>query len=239
MNFVWVVHGQQYIDLASRSAALVKRHHPDAFTAIYVDKDYPSLGVSVDNVVIVNGYHDKPFMLMNVLCQYGFLASTHGEQTIFLDADAFLAEPIEFPEGADMAVTWRDNLGALSQQQPYNYGVIMAESNVHSLSAWAWMADRITRMAPKQQDWYGNQLALRELVGPVHRGPDIQLVTQPWFDVNVAHLPCAKWNWTPPDDEPKQKLLGQKIVHLKGTRKDLLDYYLPICWGDVSDAKET
>lgn len=229
-QYVWCVHGEAHAELAKRSMALVERHDPQADCWVYVDKDY-----GIDGQVIVEEYHSRPFMLMNVALQFDFLVERARDRVVFLDADAFMARPLPEISGEwDVAVTWRDNMGALGQMQPYNYGVVIVNRTGSTLAGWAWMCERISRMAPKQQKWYGNQIALRELCGPVVNGPQVTVRGHDWFDIRVKHLPCATWNWTPPDENPKQRLLNQAFVHFKGQRKDLADYYFTECWGDVA-----
>ncbi len=229
-QYVWVVHGEQHAALARRSVALVKHHDPSGSCYVYTDREYKIFGESV-----VPEYHTRPFMLMNVALQFGHLAEiSRYERTVFLDADAFMARPLPEISGEwDVAVTWREGLGDLSRMQPYNYGVVIVEPGGSTLAGWAWMCERISRMAPKQQAWYGNQIALRELCGPVVDGPQVTVRHHDWFDIRVKHLSCATWNWTPPDEDPKQKLLGQVFVHFKGARKDLADHYYTECLGDV------
>jgi hypothetical protein len=162
-------------------------------------------------------------MLMNVICQAHWLSQREatGEPVAFLDADAFMVQPLpDLGSGWDVGVTWRDNLGDLSMLQPYNYGVVFARRTVVAQAAWWWMCNHIAHQNPKNQDWYANQVALRELCGPPQE--DVSVRGHDCFDVTVKHLPCFTWNYTPDTEED----VSDKIfVHCKGNRKDLLNHY--------------
>lgn len=228
MQYVWVVHGEQHAELARMSERLVLRHDPSAETWVYTDQPR-----GFAREIVVEEYHSRPFMLMNVVLQYDFLVERARDRVVFLDADAFMARPMpEIPGEWDVAPTWRGDMGDLGRMQPYNYGVVIVNRTGSTLAGWAWMCERISRLGAKQQEWYGNQIALRELCGPVVDSGEM-LRTHAWFDIRVKQLPCSTWNWTPPDGNPKQKLGDQVFVHFKGARKDLADYYYTECWGDV------
>ena len=229
MDFVWVVHGDEYAALCAKSIETVRRHNEDARCCVYSDRKYASLDKKANYYEVVEGYHDVPFMLMNVLCQSKHLFHMEPSDTVcFLDVDAFMVKELpDMERDWDVAPTWRDNMGQLSDLMPYNYGVIFARATIQAMCGWLWMADHITHQTEDRKKWYGNQVALRELCGPPVEG--IQVRDHSYFDIRVKPLPCTKWNWTPDDDNPKVSPSGHYFVHFKGNRKDLADWYHERC----------
>ena len=221
-DYVWVVHGETFADACQMSVNTVRKADPDARCTVYVDKHYPNLDAEQK---VIQGYHEKPFMLMNVLCQFAHLVETqNGTNVLFLDADALLVKP--FPpnrSGYGLTVTWRDDMGDLSNLMPYNYGVLGVKKRPATVAAFAWMAAHITRQGEKQQKWYGNQVALRELVGGLYGERKKTWANHPWFSVDVHHLPCKTHNYTPQaiDEDISEKV----VIHCKGGRKDMLEHY--------------
>lgn len=218
MNYVWMAHGEAYVDLCRQSQETVRKHDPSAAFTVYVDKGY-----GIEGEIIIPGYHDKPFMMMNVVCQAHWLSMrpATGEVVCFLDVDAFMNKPLpDLGNDWDVAPTWRENMGHLSQQMPYNYGVVFARQTVVAQAAWWWMAQHIYYQTPKHQKWYANQIALRELCGPP--ADDISVREHEYFNVTVKPLPGDIWNYTP---EGEEDVSDKYFVHCKGNRKDLLAYY--------------
>jgi len=219
VNFVYRLHGEEHAELCRKSQDMARQSYPDATFTVYCDKDY-----GFENQVVVDGYHDKPFMLMTMMCQAHYLMSQpkDNEVVVFLDSDAFVLKKLPDLGEFDVCVTWRDNMGDLSMLMPYNYGVVFARRTVNAAVAWTWMCQRITQMKPEYQKWYADQVAIRELVGGINYTNTIEVRDHGYFDVRVAHLPCQQFNWSP--DKPEDP--GDRyIVHFKGARKDMADYY--------------
>lgn len=219
MNFVYRLHGEEHAELCRKSMEMAKTAYPDAAFTVYCDRDY-----GFDCQEIVEGYHDKPFMLMTMMCQAHYLLSSpkDGELVCFLDSDAFILRELPDLGEFDVGVTWRDNMGDLSMLMPYNYGVVFARRTVNTACAWTWMCNRITQMKPDYQKWYADQVALRELCGPVNHDGEVVVRDHDYFDVKVKHFPCEEFNWSPDEAEDPG---DRYIVHFKGARKDLADYY--------------
>jgi hypothetical protein len=217
-DYVWVVHGEAYAENCALSMDTVLKADPGAYLIAYTDKLYPNLG---ENQKVIQGYHDHPFMLMNVLCQFAHLVVLLEDHDVwFLDSDVLMHKKPDLPD-SDITVTWRNDMGEVSDRMPYNYGVIGARKTVGSVAAWAWMANHISRQGKKEQKWYGNQVALRELVGGVSDKPVI--ASHPWFDVTVDFLPCETYNYTPKDIG--EDIDNKVMLHLKGNRKDQIKHY--------------
>ena len=220
-DYVWVVHGDAFAEACEMSINTVLKTDPGGNIKVYTDKLYPNLGKYQE---VIQGYHDKPFMLMNVLCQFAHLADANpGRNVLFLDADLLLTK--QFPvnrTGYGLTVTWRKDMGDLSNLMPYNYGVLGAKKRPSTVAAFAWMASHITRQGEKQQKWYGNQVALRELVG-APQDKKKTWITHPWFDIDVHYLPCDIYNYTP--KSLNEDISEKTAIHCKGDRKDMLKHY--------------
>lgn len=125
---------------------------------------------------------------------------------VMLDTDMLIKEDIsEGLEDCDVALTWRakhriyveDNKPPIAM--PYNGGVVFVNNQ-------EFMKDCLRRMEgmePKLQDWYGDQIALRDAVNSGR--------------YKVKELKDVKWNFVP--DSEGHDLLGVRIYHYKGLRK--------------------
>lgn len=220
-NAVYCAMGEEHALMAVRSAQTFRRHMPSGRTVVYVDQKYR---IPIEQIVRPE-YFEQPFMVANVMCQFDWMARCRQPNvTYFLDNDILMMqEPPELPD-ADLCVTWRDDVGELSLTQPYNYGVLITRHTMDTVRAFAWLEDRVRKLTPQRQKWYGNQIALRELAGPIRRDETV-LRDFGYFKANIHQLPCDTWNWSPPPEELEQDRSDKVFVHLKGDRKSAFDYY--------------
>lgn len=235
-SFVYVAYGQEHVDMALKSIETVRKHHPGAHAYLYTDsKDY-NFRVARPQLRVRPDYFEHPFMLTNVLCQTDFMLTSGKdiEPVVFLDNDVIMRQRLPqklLDASVDMYVTWRDNVGKLSESQPYNYGVLIARCTVPAIRAMMWLEHRVSQLAPKYQKWYGNQIALRELAGPLKKN-EVVTCNFPRFNVRIQQLPCHKWNWSPPMDNLKQNAGDKYFIHLKGDRKEAFDHYYNLVMND-------
>lgn len=204
-HYCWVACGEKHVEMAERSARLAE------------GIDHLTLGGTLTIVHL-----DRFDMQQNVLAQARHLCSdevAEGDEVVFLDNDALLVKPLPALGDCNVGVTWRDNMGDVSMLMPYNYGVVMAKKCPDTIAAWFWMCDHISKQQPKNQNWYGNQVALRELVGGIGN-PERD---HGYFKVKTLHLPCETYNWTP--ETEGEDFSDKYVVHCKGNRKDMLDHY--------------
>lgn len=238
--YAWWIRGVKFAEMAKHSIASVRRldrFMVDRKLMVLTDDEDVSwrdsiapFGSGIDFVQLPAG---RPAMVANLDAQIAALMEAdRGERVLFLDADTLLCKafPWEKDPAADLFVTWRDEVNGdreFARQQPYNYGVVGAVANQATIEAFVWMRARILQMAPKNQAWYGNQLALADLLGmPRAQAWTARVRWTLWDEgvpLNVCPLPCAEWNYSPAATD--EDIKGRGILHLKGDRKDLIEHY--------------
>ena len=226
-TYAWFVRGQKHANLAQTSIAAVRKAEKRA--RIMVATDDP--GVTVLGVEMVRFESGLPMMIANIEAQLQVLYRNI-DAVVFLDTDVLFLKP--FPDqDAGLTVTWRDTVGGkiedvpggVADVMPYNYGVIGALPGLRTTEAFIWLRERVRKMAPGLQKWWGNQIALASLCGPRPvEGETTEPRTIPWLmaepglPVEVRKLPCSMWNYTPRDEN--EDLSGRGAVHFKGHTRD-------------------
>lgn len=211
--YAYWTRGEKFAELAHLSAESVKRVDPQARIEFVTDDgSRPAMVANLDAQIRVLGWAER------------------GERVLFLDADTILCRPFPWDLQADLYVTWRDHVNGdreMAKHQPYNYGVLGCIARPQTIEAFIWLRARILRMSRKNQDWYGNQLALAELIGlPCGDYKDVRVrwaLNDPGTPLCVRCLPCETWNWSP--EAEGEDITGKGVVHLKGGRKDLMAHY--------------
>lgn len=235
-SYFWFVRGADHAAMCNQSIASVRRVDSLARCFVVTDEQEPAWSVHAGMYRIASG---MPIMLANLEAQVvAFGVATLNEPVIFLDTDVLLVRPLP-TNLADLVVTWRDHVGVVdgeevagvATQMPYNYGVIVCGNNARVLEAFIWMRERVRKMHSGYKQWYGNQIALAELVGPKPDGvPGAELRRIPWavasvpgYGINVAKLPCEIFNYTP---QAEDEDITQKVaLHFKGARRSLMPSY--------------
>ena len=115
--------------------------------------------------------------------------------------------------------------------QPYNYGVLGASVYPQTIEAFYWLRARILRMNIRNQRWYGNQLALADLVGTAPESGEARKFARIRWALgdrgtmlSIRQLPCSTWNYSP--NEADEDVSEKAILHMKGDRKDLMQHYV-------------
>lgn len=220
------------LDQAEMSARSVQAAMPSARLFLYTDRETTAPWADVIERMDFGQY---PLMLANLVAQTHYMLRYANRPTAFLDTDILLMKRLCLPPDADLAVTFRDyvavdeggeKIEGVARAMPYNYGVIMANPTVPAIECFLWMRDRLQRMNPQLQAWYGNQHALRELVGPRQNIalPYFTRRTLPWVTATVRVLDAEAWNYTPTG--PEDPIEGKRVLHLKGPRKGLMPFFL-------------
>lgn len=235
--YVYWIRGTAYADIAEMSIASVRKIDPEP--SIHVWCDDPTTR-KIEGVAWHDFAPGRPAMVANLDAQIAalnYLIDDPREadpKILFLDVDTLLRKPFPWAPAADLYVTWRWEVAGDRDNaiiQPYNYGVLGCENNSSVREAFIWLRSRVLGMNPQNRDWYGNQLALAELVGcSPQEGEAKKLVRIRWAiddpgatALIVRQLPCSTWNYTP--EEIGEDVTDKGILHLKGDRKDMMEHY--------------
>jgi hypothetical protein len=207
---------------------------------VYSDREYTGSN-AFDEVLVLPELYAMPKMVSNLSAQVHFCLwkGATEDTTAFLDADVLAVTPAPVdPWGEkgpawDLLVTKRDHVAVdadgnklvgVAQPMPYNYGVLLHSGTVAATEGLIWLRDRIAKMGPALQDWYGNQWALRELVGGSFTDP-VRLAQRQhrYGPIKIQVEDCAYWNYSP--EAPNENLELKYFLHCKGRRKELFEHY--------------
>jgi len=232
-HYCYWIRGAEFSDLAEMSIFSILK--VDSSAKIHVvtdDEERTPFPHSTDVYHILPP--GRPAMVANLDAQLLVLNYLmRGDRVLFLDADTLMVKPFEWSLYPKLFVTWRSHINGEREPailQPYNYGVVGAHVCPEVIEAFYWMRARILQMSSRNQAWYGNQLALAELVGAApSEGSADKEVRISWAlgdegtPLMVRQLPCDIWNYSP--DGPDEDISSRAILHLKGNRKDLMQHY--------------
>lgn len=242
-TYAYWIRGREFAELAAKSIESIKR-----FDRFLIDRRFVIVSDCYDAdfeewreifgpqpEFIYQSRHvseaaQRPAMVANLDAQIEVLMNTPlGERVLFLDADTIMLRQFPWTD-ADVHATWRTDVNGdveMARHQPWNYGVLGVNVTPAVIEAFIWLRARILRMAPKNQDWYGNQLALAELLGAARNERFDTAVRWSLMDrgtpLSVMPLPCDVWNYSP--DTADEDVSGKGILHFKGGRKDLIEHY--------------
>lgn len=237
---VYWIRGKGFADMAAHSMESVRKAAPGlARFVAYTDDalvDWELPGAEIRQLP-----PGRPAMVANLDAQCDYLLRADRDAppfTLFLDVDTIMLRPFPFETGVDLFVTWRDHVGVVNGKpvegiaslMPYNYGVVGCKNGPRATEAFLWMRARILQMSAKEQNWYGNQLALADLCAAPNRGDGFKIRTISWAlsdftgsSLIIKTLPCDVWNYTPEDDEDAS---DRGILHFKGNRKHMMQRYV-------------
>jgi len=219
--FYWV-EGEEFAKMVNVAAEQFRRVMPGGEVWVYTSEAPDSLDRSdlyrVEEMPVLKTM--RP-MVANLHAQVHFALTKFRNPTLFLDADTLVQKPFQISSMADLMVTWRDETAEgvnsqLAKMMPYNYGVLGANPSYEATEAFIWMREQVRGYHAGLQDWYGNQVALRELVGPVISGAEVDPPTRD-FELVVDQQPCAAYNYTPKAED--EDIAQKYVIHVKGDRK--------------------
>lgn len=148
------------------------------------------------------------------LWRYKRLADLDGEY-VSLDTDMLVASDISHGFGGDVALSWRSpNLVVVDGEpipMPYNGGLVMVSNPAFIRECYA----RMQAQDPKQSDWWGDQIALRDVA---QSGA-----------FAVRELRDTRWNFSP--NGLGEIYDGALIYHFKGLRKRMMKPYFEELFG--------
>lgn len=224
-TYCYWITGEEYARYAELSVQSVRKADPEA-AILVVARNEPWLDWWGNRTAVIT-IEEGPLMVENLRAQIKAMHHCqNAEEMVFLDVDTVMLA--RFPDfDTDLAVTWRrtirDKAGntAPAGWMPYNYGVLAVKRSAAGFEAMYWMLNRVWSMSAKLQQWYGNQIALRHLVGELGDEPQAhRTVDLHGQRVRVTLLPCSEWNYTP--YEPNEDLSGKGILHFKGQMKEAM-----------------
>lgn len=232
-TLVWFVRGPHHADLARVSISAARKAYRGRAPCLVVTDD-PDLQ-EVPGARLLRIASGSPLMVANIEAQLAALWAHHPPPLWFLDTDVLLLKPLPELLDEQIAVTWRDNLGGalkdaeenVTKFMPYNYGVLGAKGGPRVVEAFVWMRERVKRMTPQAQSWYGNQIALAALAGPppaageaLDERPIPWRIEAPGPTVQVRKLPCETWNYTPATAD--EDISERGALHFKGHARPLM-----------------
>lgn len=236
-TYAWWVRGKQFAELAAKSIESIKRFDRfmvDRRFVVVTDDSCPAPAeyreIFGKQVEVWGRLPGRPAMVANLDAQIHVLCQTPmGERVLFLDADTLMLRPFEWTD-ADIHATYRYEVNGdveMARQQPWNFGVLGVNVTPAVIEAFIWLRQRILKMSRQNQEWYGNQLALFDLLGAAREERFETAVRWTLQDagtpLSVQPLACDVWNWSP--SGPDESTEGKGIVHCKGNRKDWFEGY--------------
>ena len=140
---------------------------------------------------------------------------------IFLDADVVVQKDLShlFQDEFDIALTYRDETDPslrkspwAYEMMPFNTGVMLSRPS--GCEVWAEAHNICLGMPEDKQEWFGDQLAIKEIAGRTM--------------LKVKRYPCALFNYSPSkwDEDLSEKF----VVHYKGTNRKV---WMQHQWGHL------
>lgn len=223
-TYAYFVRGAKHAAMCQVSMAAARKADRRADFMVATDED----GLSIPGAEMVRFAPGLPMMVANLEAQLQMLIRRRAA-VVFLDTDVLLLKSFPDQDIEALTVTWRDSVGGkiddvaggVADMMPYNYGVIGALPGLRTVEAFIWLRERVRRMSPQLQEWWGNQIALASLCGPRPQEGEITETRRiPWdlakpgLPLTVRKLPGAIWNYTPHDEA--EDLAGRGAIHFKG-----------------------
>ncbi len=139
--------------------------------------------------------------------------------TVFIDPDVLAVRPIDdlFEEDFDIAVTERQ-----MDDQPINMGVMFVkpENREKIIAFYQDMRVKAKSYPFNKQRWFGDQMALNDLLVEYHDRP---------CDMKVLRVPCDVFNASPcmektPEKMERNRWMAEnaRLLHFKGYRKNMM-----------------
>ncbi len=211
------------IDMMLESA---KIHHPDMTAAILTNETTSLEGVSVPFFRFNSEVKAASLMLDRTKAQMGYIeASSFIAPIIILDSDILVNAKLDavLEKDFDVALTWRDN-----DEMPLNGGFMILNNRRPELSKqfFRQFAELYIERYSGQADWYGDQLALRDIIGLTPAEMSAREIVNVG-GCRILLLPCEVYNFSPENKYQaiSAGLAGKVIVHFKGKRKRLMPLF--------------
>jgi len=204
----------------------IRLFDPQADAVLLTDTESPLPGLNTKYELQRGQIRWESLMFERTVAQLHYLqANEHKEPIAFIDSDMLVNARLDsiFEHDFDVALTWRR-----SANMPINGGLIIVNNlrPAHGLQFMTEFKAIYESHYSGEDDWYGDQYALRDWLGMAHREMKRNLLV----DVRgcrVLLLDCDHFNHSPPENacgyvarDPKVR-----IMHFKGARKRFMRRY--------------
>lgn len=224
-SYVYWVRGAEHAEYCELSIRSVRKVDPHARITVYTDEASASWKVDAAVARMPGG---RPAMMAREEAKViAACTADHGEELLFLDSDILLRERFPFDAHADLYLTYRDYTNVrdgekigddVAKIMPYNGGVVGVRVGPAAIEALVWCKARMLKMIPDRQKWWGDQMALAELVGRSPPGTYDRMLRWSLEDrgtaLRVHVLDGERWNYTPQAED--EDFTGRSILHCKG-----------------------
>lgn len=198
-GFLWVGKNAE-MNLCRAMVESIRQTNPGAVIYQLTDFDTPCVA-PVD--VILRSKMNVPMMSFKLS-----MVQQLPEPMIIIDTDMIVQNDLShiFNSDFDVALTkryrdvaFRESGKSINDLMPYNAGIMFSKNR----DFWKDCHEACLRMSPEQQKWWGEQLALAEVVKT--------------GKYKVLELPGETYNYSP--DSPEDDTSDKACIHYKGERK--------------------
>ena len=150
--------------------------------------------------------------------------------TVLMDIDILLqrSPAVLFDGGFDIGLTYTTD----STLHPFNAGVILIDPTTRKspvMNFFTMLDEHVATLGAEHQEWYGDQMALAEIVGAGGVSNWRGVVDSETDGVRLRALPANDWNASLPLDSNDKAIFAALpdagLVHFKGERKGLMLRY--------------
>ena len=221
INFAFINNYNENTLMAKLLTHSIKKHHPNSRVIGIQGEGQPHIK---DLDFLEKWKFSKETIMFDCIASQLHIVEKYGP-TVFLDADMILIKPIEKfinNEIYDITLTQRSKEAmaaylknsshqnkfpqlinkTLGETMPYNAGIYFCKNK----DALRYMLDSFAIMEKEYFEWYGDQIALNELVKSGS------------FKIKI--LEDSLYNYTPRDITENTE--GRYVLHFKGVKRDLL-----------------
>lgn len=235
-----VSDGTKNADLVSIMIQSVRKNIPTAKIVQLSDNNTQR----IDNVDEYYTFGEFSQYLMPTRLDYQARYLMHrcgiGEHVAFVDPDVIFQDDINpmFDDDFDIGLTWRDNMGQLSESMPFNTGIVLTKNSQQAQQFWDNGSKAILAANEQIKTWYGDQLFIANAIGIAnYESRTSDFITN--NGINFKVFPCQQYNYSPINDEPMRiiantstddcetmvRLKNKTMLHFKGGLKDIMAEY--------------
>ena len=197
----------------------IRRTHPSAEIVMLTDLD-SNFDEGFDQI-IRHKIEPQKLMLDRLKAQRAFLASERFDGPIvMLDTDILGNRNLAstFASDYDVGVTIQDDPRFPSEvDMPYNNGVVFVRNERCQavLRYFDRLIELIQAMPQPLHAWFGNQYAVRDLLGRLQPDEIVQIEA-----ARIKVFPCSLYNYAP--EFVEEEVSGKYILHFRGRKKRLM-----------------